>query len=268
MSLARNLIVAAVAAVSFSSLSPFALGVATVYSDNFETDTSANYLVTVTKTATTANNGLPTSDAVFAYDYSQVGIPSAPHSTGGTTIGVRTRADELNGGTTADGSAVGAVSLVTKTISTLSNNYVVSVDVWGNYIGGSTGTIASDGPNTTTLALLGVGASGTSEESVNGSGGEIYGTTQDGGSTTDYRAYLKGVRAVATSGTYAAGNDAQSEKQLQRLLHLDVPDPSGADDPANDIFRHADGFDPDRHHRLRVAHVYDHERWHHPEILH
>src|SRR5690349_10026301 len=55
-----------------------------LYSEDFDTDHTANW---------TPNAGSGNNDANFFFDYSTVGIPPAPHSTGGTTRGARLRAN-------------------------------------------------------------------------------------------------------------------------------------------------------------------------------
>ncbi len=57
----------------------------TVFSDNFDVNSSANWTLS---TSSTTNNR-----ATFAYDYSGIGIPSAPNSTNGTTKGLRFEAN-------------------------------------------------------------------------------------------------------------------------------------------------------------------------------
>ena len=117
-----------------------AVHAAALYSDDFDTDTSANYNTFITAGATG-----PSSDVTWAYDYSTaLGIPTAPHSTGGSTKGVRLRVDNLQ---SSSGTIVGAVSIATKNIAALPAQYVVSVDVWSNYIGNTTTGLASSGSN-------------------------------------------------------------------------------------------------------------------------
>src|SRR5947209_4236194 len=137
-----------------------------LYSDDFNTDTSANY--TITQTLTSANG--PTSDATFAYNYGVapgsggLSIPLAPHTTDGSTLGLRLRVDNLansNGGTAPNGInyVVGAITVATKNVPSLPTAYTVRADVWGNYIGGT--SLASSGSNGTTGAGMGLGTAGT-----------------------------------------------------------------------------------------------------------
>src|ERR1039458_2599241 len=134
----------------------------TIYSDNFNADSSANYNIFITAGATG-----PSSDATFAYNYGAapgsggLGIPAAPHTTDGSTFGLRLRTDNLQ---SSVGTVVGAVAVATKGLS-LPSQYLVSVDVWGNYIGSGT-SIASSGGNGTTGATMGIGTSGNSMQYI------------------------------------------------------------------------------------------------------
>src|SRR4051812_22480077 len=86
------------------------------YTDNFNVDTSANYNVYVTAGAAAG----PSSDATFAYDYGAapgsggLSIPSAPHTSDGSTLGLRLRADNLQNAAAA--AVDGAASVATKNL--------------------------------------------------------------------------------------------------------------------------------------------------------
>src|SRR5687768_7613913 len=72
------------------AVGPFRAASAALFSADFETDTTSSWNVN--------NNGLGTNAANFFFDYSTVGIPSAPNSTGGTTRGLKLGAN-LNSAT-------------------------------------------------------------------------------------------------------------------------------------------------------------------------
>ncbi len=88
---------------------------------------------------------------------------------------------------------------VSPTGKSFSGNYKVTFDMWQNYVG----PLGPGGSGTTQLSTYGIGTSGTTafwpgaatKESV------AFGTTLDGGSASDYRAYSS---AAPTS--YPAGN--------------------------------------------------------------
>jgi hypothetical protein len=177
---------------------------ATLFNDDFNSaGSSANYNVT----ATTLSGGGPSSDATFAYDYSALGIPAAPHTGDGTTLGLRLRVDNL-GNTSQAGIVLGSITVATKSLS-LPSQYVVSVDVWGNYIGGT--SIAVSGGNGSTAAGMGLGTSGTGLQSPNGNDGLFFEAFHDGGggANLDYRAYANNTRlAPDTTPYYAAGQSS------------------------------------------------------------
>jgi hypothetical protein len=190
--------IAAVPAVLFPAISP----AQTIYSDNFNSAAdSANYNII----QTTATGGAPSSDATFGYDYSALGIPVAPDTTDSSTLGLRLRVDNLANSITP--AAVGAIEVATVGL-TLPSRYVITFDLWGNYIGSGT-SIASSGSNGSTAPGVGVGTSGTSLQSPNANDGFIADTFHDGGggANADYRIYLDNTaRPVpSTSPYWAAG---------------------------------------------------------------
>jgi PEP-CTERM motif len=175
-----------------------------IYSDGFSTaGDSANYNIYQATAGT--------SDATFGYDYSALGIPVAPDTTDGSTLGLRLRVDNL--GNSVSPASVGAISVVTSGL-TLPSQYVITVDVWGNYIGGPStpGTIATSGSNGTTAPGLGIGTSGAALQSPNGgSTGMFVDSFHDGGggANLDYRAYVGSTREdPATTPYYAAGESS------------------------------------------------------------
>jgi hypothetical protein len=185
---------------------------APIYSDDFNTDTSANYNVYVTP----GSNSLPSGDATFAYDYGAapasggLAIPPAPHTTDGSTLGLRVRTDNLQ---SSFGTIVGATEVVTKNL-TLPSQYKVRVDVWSNYIG-STGGIASSGSNGSTGVAVGIGTAGTSIQYIANNDGILAEGFGDngGGANGDYRIYVSALSPRPTptnSSYYAAGTGANS----------------------------------------------------------
>src|ERR1035437_7248528 len=188
----------ALPAVVFPAISSAAL-----WSDDFNADTSANYNTFITAGATG-----PSSDATFAYDYSALGIPAAPHTTDSTTRGLRLRVDNLQ---SSVGTVVGAVSIATKGLS-LPGQYTVSVDVWGNYIGGT--SIAASGSNGSTGAAVGVGTSGgTSLQYIAANDGLLVEAFHDngGGANQQYRVYTDATHPNPTTANYwAAGTGVHS----------------------------------------------------------
>jgi hypothetical protein len=197
----------------FLCLAIFGIGAApasaaTIFSDDFNTDTSASYNTYVTAGATG-----PSGDATWAYDYGAapgsggLSIPVAPHTTDSSTKGLRVRTDNLQASV---GTVVGATSVVTKNL-VLPSAYLIQVDVWDNYIGGS--NISASGSNGTTAAAIGIGSAGTSLQYIAGNDGLLVEAFGDngGGANQAYRVYTNNTHPNPTTKPYwAAGNTASS----------------------------------------------------------
>ena len=155
---------------------------AQLYSQNFNVDDSANWTVNATVGIDYIAN--------FAYDYSAIGVPAAPNGSG--TIGLKLTANNSAG-------ILGGLS-VSPNGQSFSGNYQVSFDMWQNYVG----PLGPGGSGTTQFSMYGIGTSGTTVSTIGGfnvNSGVGFGTTLDGGSASDYRAYSS---AALTS--YASGN--------------------------------------------------------------
>jgi len=181
---------------------------ATIYSDDFNADTSANYSTFITAGATG-----PSGDATWAYNYGAapgsggLSLPVAPHTTDSTTLGLRVRTDNLQ---SSVGTVVGATSVVTKNL-VLPSAYLIQVDVWDNYIGGT--NISSSGSNGTTGAAVGVGTAGTSLQYVAANDGLLFEAFGDngGGANQAYRVYTDNTHPNPTTKPYwAAGTGTNS----------------------------------------------------------
>jgi len=205
----RGLAVAAAAAAVVCGMSMRAS--AAIYSDGFDTvGDASNYNVYVTAGASSPASG----DATFGYNYGLapgsggLSIPVAPHTTDGSTTGLRVRTDNLDNAASA--AVVGATSVITKGLS-LPSAYTIQVDVWSNYIGGS--SLAVSGSNGSNGTTVGFGTAGTSNQYIAANDGMIVEAFGDGGGTTDYRLY-KGNSHLLPTGTpnyYAAGNLSTSD---------------------------------------------------------
>lgn len=197
MSKKSVLIAAVVAAVPM--FAPVIASADLLLSDDFSTAaSSANYNTYVSNTAGSFGpNGAANAagDITFAYDYSALGIPSAPHTSDSSTLGVRIRADNL--ANTATGTTVGASILSTKNLSGLGKNFTVSVDVWSNYIGSGT-SIATSGSNGTTGVTLGIGSAGTSAQYIAGNDGFLVEGFGDngGGANNEFRVYTNNTKPL------------------------------------------------------------------------
>lgn len=160
---------------------------APLYSEDFDSDPSANW---------TVNGGPSDETADFFFDYSTVGIPSAPNSVGATTRGMKLQANLTSG-------IFGGFS-VSPTGQSFSGDYKVKFDWWGNFNGG----FPAGGSGSTNLSTYGIGTAGTTAQWPGGTQDSVwFAATSDGGSSVDYRAYstAAGTGYLASSGVFAAG---------------------------------------------------------------
>jgi hypothetical protein len=159
---------------------------APLFLDNFNSAGSAASYSTITPDAVN-------STAQFGYDYSALGIPSAPNSGDSSTKGLR-----LN----ANVAANSAQAVNVATLASYSGNYTVLFDAWINV----NGPFPAGGDGSTNYLTAGVGSDGTTSNFVanTGSGGWTA-VNGENGSGVDYRFYKDAsLQGVATA-QYAAG---------------------------------------------------------------
>jgi hypothetical protein len=164
---------------------------APLFSDDFETDTSANWSVL-------DGSGSGTSDytAEFSFNYGATKytftntvthtvvtntIPPAPNSSGGATRGVKLTVNKND-----DVADTAGVSIYPKG-QTFQGNYALRFDLWINYNGGAGG-----GSGSTEYATFGINHSGAVvnwTDLLPQGDGVWYATTGEGGAARDYRAY-------------------------------------------------------------------------------
>ena len=157
-----------------------------LFSDNFDADTTG---------AWTVNEGHPDSNrATFNWDYSALGIPPAPHTTNGTTLGLKLEAN------------VGVPEFTGLSVSPINagfeGDYRLSFDMWINY----NGPLTAGGTGSTMSFSAGIGTSGTTAQFPGSSvEGVLFSVTGEGGSGSDWRAYnAVGAPLAADSGVYPA----------------------------------------------------------------
>jgi hypothetical protein len=176
-----------------------------LFSDGFDTDTSANWVVN-------ASNG--DSEALFAYDYSVMGIPSAPTTTNGTTLGLRFRANLSL--TVVSGISASPIGV------SASGDYRLRFDVWINY----NGPFPAAGSGSTEYLIAGIGVSETRTNVTTTAAlpgaSVIVGADGDGGSAGDYNVYLNGALQTATS-IYSAASRNNSATYYQEFGELPCP---------------------------------------------
>jgi hypothetical protein len=172
-----------------------------LFADNFDTDTTANWVTN----AINADN-----DATFNYDYSADGVPVAPHTIGGTTRGLRLRS-HLGALSPATAISVSPIAL------SLPGDYRIRFDLWMNFNGPAPGGGAGSSEYFTT----GVGVSETHTNVAGESAGTpiaawgnaagscvILAVDGDGGfaeSTGDFIVYSNNVAINANTNVYPAG---------------------------------------------------------------
>lgn len=165
-----------------------------LYSDNFDTDTTSLWTVNVAH----ADNF-----ATFGYDYSADGIPAAPHSTNGTTRGLKLESNVSSG--TFTGLSVSPVG------QGFTGDYRLRFDLWINY----NGPLNGGGFGSTQAATAGVGTKGKTPQWPGGAPeSAFFAVTGDGGSSIDYRAYISGGAPLAPgTGAYAAGTSTAPDSR-------------------------------------------------------
>ncbi len=154
---------------------------AATFFDDFDIDPTANWTVN--------NPGLSDITVDFNYDYSAIGVPPAPG--GASTRGLKMTANNSGG--------VFSGFSVSPTGQSFSGKYILSFDIWQNYVG----PLGPGGSGSTQLSTYGIGTAGNvafwpgaaTKESV------AFATTLDGGSASDFRAY-----STAAPTSYASGN--------------------------------------------------------------
>jgi hypothetical protein len=169
---------------------------AALFTDNFNSAaSSANY----SSVSSDATSSFPT----YGYDYSVMGIPSAPNSGDSSTLGLRLDANF---------SAPNAAEAITiHTLASYSGDYEVQFDAWINV----NGPFPDGGSGSTNYLTAGVGSNGTTNNHVNNTGsGGWTAVNGENGSGIDYRLLKDGVLQGVATAQYAAGVGANARNGL------------------------------------------------------
>lgn len=167
---------------------------AALYTENFDVDNSANWQF-FSSIAGDVNGNNSGGEADFFFDYSTVGIPSAPNS-GGTTRGMKLEAN-------VPGTGIFSGMSASPLGQNFTGDYTLRFDMWMNTVGPFPG----GGSGSTQLSMAGIGGGPAVNWFGSSVPGVTVGATGDGGSGNDYRIYTAAGAPVAeTSGAYAAGN--------------------------------------------------------------
>jgi len=172
-----------------------------LFSDDFDAGTSAGNWTLF------SHGGDYTAD--FAFDYSTRGIPSAPHSTGGTTIGLHFTVN--NNDSTP---AVDAVSAYPIGVS-LAESRTLKFDMWMSYNGGAGG-----GSGSTEFATFGIDHTGTQVNWAynTNSDGFWFAVSGEGGASDDYCVYRDATLLSTLAGGYAAASRNHTADFYQTLF--------------------------------------------------
>jgi hypothetical protein len=139
-----------------------------VYSEDFDTDASAQWSVHL---------GAADGGADFFFDYSTVGVPMAPNSRG-TTRGLKLQANQTSG-------VFGGLSVSPKG-QEFQGDHRLRFDLWQNF----NGPLPNGDRDSTQLTGAGLGTRGDVAQWPGGTQDSLwFGSSADGGSTMDFRAY-------------------------------------------------------------------------------
>jgi hypothetical protein len=191
-----------------------------LFSDDFDVNSTASWTVN-------SNFGGATNAANFFFDYSVVGIPSAPNSIGGSTRGLKLGANLLGVSTPS----LAGIS-VSPTGQSFTGDYTLKFDWWHNWLGSTTTGLGASagGSGSTQLSTFGIRTSGTVANRAGVSDSVFFGATGDGASAQDFRTYSSEKQGGYIVGdghnTYAAGSQNSSSALYQTLF------PAGASAPA------------------------------------
>lgn len=165
-----------------------------LFEDNFDVNTVANWV---------ANRSSTDTHVTFNYNYALDGIPSAPHSSGDTTRGIKLEANRVNG--------VAAAINLSPVGQSFTGDYQLRFDLWLN----ANGPFPGGGVGSTEHATAGIGTAGNRVQWTGaGSTADGHWFVVDGeggsGDTTvtsvpDFGALSGPTMFTTNSGVYAAG---------------------------------------------------------------
>lgn len=177
---------------------------AAVFVDDFNSAaSSANYNVV----QSSADN-----KATFGWDYSALGIPSAPNTTDSSTFGLKLESN-------IESAQVTGITL--HTLQSFSGNYRVTFDAWMN----ANGPFPAGGTGSTEFLTAGVGGNGSAVNvataGTSGSGGWTA-VSGEGGSTRDYRMFKDTAEQLPASGQFNAPSGNSSDPYYAGFGGIDV----------------------------------------------
>ena len=183
-----------------------------LFSDSFETDTSADYSLLNTGTDFSADFAFDYLSYVPAAGAPYPAIPLAPRSAPGDSKALRLQANLVSPNSNDFLTAVHNTPVT--------GRYAMEVDVFMSY------PVTAGAGGTTEYAHIGVGSDGLTANSVftpiDGSGSFMAVTGEGGSTTSDYRFFIEGpttlptsnpMHQVANDGTYTAGQNTNATLQ-------------------------------------------------------
>lgn len=171
---------------------------ATVFADNFNANTATNWIFN----ASSGDNAV-----TFGFNYSTMGIPSAPHTTDSSTLGLQMKVNLSLGITNAFS--------LSPTNQSFSGDYRLRFDAWINV----NGPFPNGGAGSTEYLTAGLGTSGKTTQWIgrNSTADGIYFAADgDGGvapsstNTADFNAYSGTSILRAANGHFYAGTDSSA----------------------------------------------------------
>src|SRR5690625_1945007 len=163
---------------------PFAAS-AQFFTDNFSTDSSANYSI----------NGSSASYYEFGWGYTQAGIPIAPRTVANGTVGGLLTI--VNDPARASTGVNDALTFIPNAV--VDGNFKMTFDIWMNYLG----PLAEGGTGSTEFMMAGAGISG-----FNANGTPTDGTWLglNGDAFGSYRLYENDANIAADPGVFVGGS--------------------------------------------------------------
>lgn len=178
--------------------------VVVLFADDLDADTSADWTINVSG---------PDTAVTFAYDYSADGIPPAPHSSDGSSVGVKFQANMTSPGATE------GITL-SPTGGQFSGDFRLRFDMWVN----ANGPFPSGGTGGTEFVTGGIGSDGATVNLHSASGaGAWFAADGEGGSSRDYRAYKASSEQSVASGQYHVDTNNNSGQTLSGYFSPQLP---------------------------------------------